>query len=194
MIHLRGTVHFSDPFDYNQNSLFWSQTMSQILTLRFTPTQQDYAHVLRLFYLQRTGTRISLALLVIAFGLTIFAIIAQGFPPSAFKLIWLLLPPLFVIFAFFVQPSRIARQAIGNEQLSCEAKWEVSDEGVQISSQFSSTHLDWELLNKLVTTREYYLLLIKTNKGAFRFLPRRAFTSPEEQDQFLELVAHHLPK
>jgi hypothetical protein len=166
--------------------------MSQSLTLRYTPNQQDYAKVLRLFFLQRTGTRISLAFLVIAFGLILFAILSKGSPPTVFELIWLLLPPLFVLFVFFIQPSRIAAQAARNEQLITEATWEVSDEGVQISSSFGSTHLDWDALNKLVTTQEYYLLLLKTNKNAFRFLPRRAFASPQEQDQFLELVANHL--
>jgi hypothetical protein len=168
--------------------------MSQSLILRFKPVQQDYAKVLRLFFLQRRGTQISLAMLVIAFGLIIFAIVANGAPPSVFELIWLLLPPGFVIFVFFVQPSRIARQAAGNEQLITEATWEVSEEGVQISSSFGSTHLGWEALNKMVTTREYYMLLIKENKNAFRFLPRRSFTSPQEQNLFLELVAGHLPK
>jgi hypothetical protein len=168
--------------------------MSQTLTLRYIPNQQDYANVLRLFFFQRTGTRISLVLLVIAFVLVIFAILSKGTPPTVFELIWLLLPPLFVMFAFFVQPSRIARQAGKNEQLIAEATWEISDEGVQVSSSFGSTHLEWVALNKLVTTREYYLLLFKNNKNAFRFLPRRAFTSPEEQDQFLTLVANHLAK
>jgi hypothetical protein len=168
--------------------------MRQTLSLRYTPNQQDYAQVLRLFFLQRTGTRISLAFLVIAFGMVFYAIASKGTPPTVFELIWLVLPPLFVIFVFYVQPSRISKQAAGNEQLISQTTWEVSDAGVQISSRFGSTHFDWEALNKLVTTREYYLLLIKAEKNAFRFLPRRAFTSPQEQDQFRELMANHLPK
>ena len=167
--------------------------MKQTLTLRYTSNQQDYANVLRLFFLQRTETRVILALLVIAFGLISFTIIVKDSPPSIFELIWLLLPPFFVLFTFFVQPSRFVRQAAGNEKLLSEAVWELSDEGVQFSSQFNSTHLGWEALNKLVTTREYYLLLIKANKNVFRFLPRRAFTSSQQQDQFLELVRNHLP-
>ena len=168
--------------------------MNQTLTLRYTPNQQDYAQVLRLFFLQRTGTRVSLVFLCIAFLLIIFSVAVTGSPPSIFELIWLLLPPLFLIFIFYIQPSRIARQAAANEQLISEATWEVNDAGVHISTFFSSTHLDWEALNRLVITKEYYLLLIKSNKNAFRFLPRRAFTSQQEQDQFLELMADHLSR
>ncbi len=168
--------------------------MSQNLTIKYTPTQQDYARVLRLFFIQRTGTRISLAFLVIAFCLIVFAILSKGSPPTIFELVWLFLPPLFLLFIFFVQPSRVARQAAKNKQLICEAIWEVNHDGVQISSSFGSTLLDWAALSKLVTYREYYLLLLKANKNAFRFLPLRAFASQQEQDQFLELMANHLSK
>jgi hypothetical protein len=168
--------------------------MSQSVTLRFTPNQQDYAKVLRLFFWQRTGTKVSLVFLAIAFGLICYVIAFQGSPPNVFELVWLLLPPLFAIFVFFIQPSRMARRAVQNERLVTEATWELNDAGVQISSRFDSAHMDWESLNKLVTTSEYYLLLSKINKNAFRFLPRRAFTSPQEQDLFLQLVADHLSK
>ena len=166
--------------------------MSQPLIIRFTPVQQDYANVLRLFFLQRTGTRLSLGFLALAFGLIIFSIISQGTPPTIFEWIWLLLPPLFVYFVLVIQPSRVARQAAQNEQLVTETTWELSDGGLQISSSFGSTHLDWEDLNKLLTSKEYYLVLLKTNKNALRFIPRRAFTSPQEQDQFLEILTNHL--
>jgi hypothetical protein len=166
--------------------------MSQSITLRFTPNQQDYAKVLRLFFWQRTGTRVSLIFLAVAFGLICYVVASQGSPPTIFELVWLFLPPLFVIFVLFIQPSRMASQAVRTEQLVTEATWGVSDSGVEISSRFGSTHMDWESLNRLVTTKEYYLLLSKINKNAFRFLPRRAFTSSQEQDVFLELVGKYL--
>jgi hypothetical protein len=166
--------------------------MSQSITVRFTPNQQDYAKVLRLFFWQRTGTRVSLIFLAIAFGLICYVVASQGSPPTIFELIWLFLPPLFVIFVLFIQPSRMANEAVRNEQLVTEATWEVSDSGVEISSRFGSTHMDWESLDKLVTTKEFYLLLSKINKNAFRFLPRRAFTSSQEQDVFHALVGKYL--
>ncbi len=135
--------------------------MSQSITVRFSPNQQDYAKVLRLFFWQRTGTRVSLIFLAIAFGLICYVVASQGSPPTIFELIWLFLPPLFVIFVLFIQPSRMANEAVRNEQLVTEATWEVSDSGVEISSRFGSTHMDWESLGKLVTTKEYYLLLSK---------------------------------
>ena len=166
--------------------------MGQSLTLRYTPTQRDYASVMRLFFWQRRGTRISLLLLVIAFLLVIFMLLIKGSPPTFFELLWLFLPPFFVVYSFYVQPTRLAKKAASNEQLVTEATWEVDDTGVHISSRFSNAELTWDSLKKLVTTKEYYLLLSKTNDNAFRFLPRRAFTSQQEQELFLQLVARHL--
>lgn len=166
--------------------------MSQSLTLHFTPSQHDYAAVMRLFFWQRPGTRVILGFLALTFGLVMFFVVTKGSPLTVFELIWLLLPFLFVVFVFFFQPSRLASQAVQNEQLVTEATWEVSDAGVRISSRFGSTLLEWESLSKLLTTRDYYLLLSKANKDAFRFLPRRAFTSSQEQSLFLELVGKNL--
>ncbi len=167
--------------------------MSTPVTLHFTPHKQDYTKVLRLFFFMRTSTLVSLGFLVIAFGLICYTVATQGTPPTLFEVAWLLLPPLFVAYVFFIQPSRMASQAAKNEQLVAETTWEVSENGVEISSTFGSTHMDWPNLQRLVTTKEYYLLLSKVNKNAFRFLPLRAFTTPEEKEQFLSLVRNYLP-
>lgn len=166
--------------------------MGESIRLKYTPTQQDYAQVLRLFLWQRTATRVSLVFLVIALGLVIYAIATQGAPPSLFELVWLLLPPLFVGYVFFIQPNRMASQAIKNEQLATEATWEIGESGVEISSQFGSILMEWDSLSKLVTTKDYYLLLSKTNKNAFRFLPRRTFTSAQQQELFIKTMSEHI--
>ncbi len=167
--------------------------MSLPVVLRFTPNKQDYTKVLRLFFITRTSTQISLGFLVIAFGLIVYTVASQGTTPSIFQVLWLLLPPLFVLYVFLIQPARMASQAVKNEQLVAETTWEVGDNGVEISSRFGSTHMDWANLQRLVTTKEYFLLLSKVNKNAFRFLPLRAFSSDEEKQQFLTLVRTYLP-
>jgi hypothetical protein len=131
--------------------------------LHYTPTEQDYATVLRLYFWQRTSTKISLLAIVVIFCLVLYLIISQGTPPTIFELIWLFLPPLFVAFMFYFQPSRIARQAAQNEKLTAETTWIVGPEGIQISSRFGSTMMEWQTFGKLVTTKSYHLLLSRTN-------------------------------
>ena len=179
---------------YNQHVDQSRPTMSQSLTLQYTPNQQDYSTVLRLFYWQRTSTKVSLVFLIVAFGLVLVAVLLKVSPLTFFVLIWLLFPPLFVICAFFLQLTSTAKKAVQNEQLVTEATWDVSDAGIQISSRFGSTLLEWESLNKLVITKDYFLLLSKNNKNAFRFLPRRSFKSPQEEEHFLQLVDKNISR
>jgi len=160
--------------------------------MHYTPNRQDYAAVLRIFFWQRIGTKISLAILAIAFGLILYVVFIQGTPPTIFELVWLFLPPFFVIFTFYIQPARLANQAAQNEQLVTEATWELSELGVQITSRFNSSLMEWSSIRNLLTTRDYYLLLNKKNQNSFRFLPRRAFTSPEQEKLFLEMVQKYL--
>lgn len=105
---------------------------------------------------------------------------------------WLLLPPFFVIFTFYIQPARLAKQAAQNEQLVTEATWELNENGVQITSRFNTSLMEWGSIRKLFTTRDYYLLLSKKNQNSFRFLPRRAFASPQQEELFLEMARKYL--
>lgn len=168
--------------------------MNPSVTLHYTPDQNDYAAVLRLFYWQRTSTKIFMAFLAAGFGLVFCVLLFGGKTASIYELIWLIVPPLFVIYTFYYQPRRTARFAAQNEQLIAEATWVVNEDGVQIMSRFDKLNLGWDSLSRLVTTRDYYLLLNKSNKNSFRFLPRRAFTSAQEEEVFLELAGQFIRK
>lgn len=168
--------------------------MPQSVTLKYNPNQQDYAQAIRLFMMKRTANRISLGFLVIAFAIVVLSISTQATPITIFELIWLLFPPLFIIYIIFIQPNRMAKQAMKNEHLAAETTWEVSDSGVQISTGFDSALFEWDALARLITNKDYYLLLFKKNKNTFRFLPQRSFTSAEDQDSFLQLMTSHLSK
>ncbi|NJD58672.1 MAG: hypothetical protein C3F13_18020 [Anaerolineales bacterium] len=167
---------------------------TQTLTLHYTPEKNDYIQVLRIFFLHQTGSRISLGFLVIIFVYMLYNVATSAVTVSIFEIILLLFPPVFVAYILFVQPRGIADKAMANEQLAAETTWELGEQGVDISTSFGSTHLNWEDFSRMVTTKEYYLLLIKGNQRTFRFLPRKVFTSPQEQDTFLSLVTGHLKK
>jgi hypothetical protein len=168
--------------------------MDQSVTLKYTPTQQDYAQTIRLFMMQRAANRISLGFLVVAFGIVIFSISTQATPITIFELIWLLFPPLFIIYIILIQPNRMAKQAMANERLNAETTWKVGESGVQISTNLDSTLLEWDALSRLIPNKDYYVLLFKKNKNTYRFLPQRSFNSTVDQEAFLQLMTSHLSK
>jgi hypothetical protein len=166
--------------------------MSQAVTFKFTPDQNDYAKALRIFFLRQTGIRISLVFLVVAFGIILYTVLWQTTPVSILQIVWLLLPPIFVVYTLYYQPRNMAKRAMANEQLAAESTWEVGEDGVDMSTSFGSIHFSWEDIKKLITSQEYYLVLFKTDKNFFRFIPRRAFTTTQDQEQFLQLMTSHL--
>jgi hypothetical protein len=166
--------------------------MSPSVTVKYTPTQQDYARVLRLFLVRNTVNRIMLGFLVVAFGFVVLNMLAQTTPVTGFEIIWLLFPPVFIIYILVVQPNRMGKQYMADEKMAAERTWIVSDENVQITTSFKPELFEWDMLSRLVTYQEYYLLMFKKSKNNFRFLPRRAFTTSEEQDAFLQLMSGHL--
>jgi hypothetical protein len=168
--------------------------MEKSVTLKYTPNQQDYAQVLRLIMLRSTMNQIMLGILVIVFGFVLYNIISQATPITLPTILLLLAPPLFILYTLFIQPPRMAQQYMKNEKLAAEYTWEVSDAGVQISTSFGSTQFEWDTLSKLLTTKDYYLLYVKKSRYAPRFLPRRSFTSNEDQETFLQLVTSHISK
>jgi hypothetical protein len=168
--------------------------MSQSVTVHYTPTHKDYAHVLRLFIFHFTGTKISIVFLAVAFGLIVYSLATKAVAPSVFEIIWVLLPPLIAAFMFIIQPSRYATQAMANKHLAAETTWDVSNSGLEICTQYDSTRLEWNSLEKLVTYKDYYLVLMKANRNIPLFLPRRAFTNGEQQKLFLQILATNLPK
>jgi hypothetical protein len=185
---------FQKVLGYNGRILTRRRTMSQPLTMKYTPDQVDYVQVLRIFFLRQTGIRISLGFLAVAFAIILYSVATQAASVSLFQLAWLLLPPLFVVYILYWQPRSMARRAMSNEQLAAETTWLVTDEGVSISSAFGANQLEWDTLTRLITSKDYYLLVFKTEKNFFRFLPRRAFASPQEDELFVQQVTSHLQK
>ncbi len=167
--------------------------MRESIQLQYKPTQQDYTNVLRLFFWRHTTTKLSLVVMVIAFIFVLYIILAQGTPPTFFELLWLFLPPLFVAYMFIMQPRRIAAQAAKEEQLMADVTWLVSAVGIEISSQFGTNLYDWASTSKMIESGGYYLLLTKTRKNAFRFIPQRAFGTPQDEADFRQLVQEYMP-
>ena len=169
--------------------------MAQSVTLKYTPTQQDYAQVLRLIMLRSTVNQILMGFLVLGFVFILFNMVIAGHTNHPLTLIWLLLPPLFIIYIIFYSTQSYGKtvyERMNSWQQNVPGKW------VMLVCKFppalARLNYEWDKLSKLVTTKDYYLLYVKKSRYAPRFLPRRSFTSAEEQDTFLQLMTSHLSK
>jgi hypothetical protein len=158
--------------------------MNEPLSFSFTPTRADYIISLRAFYLrQRTswlvmllfGAGIICGLLIplftdsFPFNLATFAALAFGF---------------YLFFSLLILPTMSGNRVDKNERLRAETFWDVNSTGVTIKTEFAETTFDWPTIGKVLVTRDYYLLVYATHKNIFQILPKRAFTSEEQEAEF----------
>ena len=111
-------------------------------------------------------------------------------------MLWLIVvvAPLFAAFAVFIwQPYRMKRQAEKEEQLRSEMIWEVDDTQVVITTSLAAAKMDWQVFRQVIETKTDFLLCMAASKHMVRFVPKRAFESPEQEEAFRALVRSKLP-
>jgi hypothetical protein len=63
-----------------------------------------------------------------------------------------------------------------------EYRLDFSEEGASFQTEHLNSKLDWSYYNKFLETDKFYLLFY--GKAMFSIIPKRAFTSDEQQNQF----------
>jgi hypothetical protein len=51
---------------------------------------------------------------------------------------------------------------------------------------------DWGTFKKVEETKDYYMLVFSVNKNMLQIFPKRAFTSPEQEAAFRDLLKRHV--
>jgi hypothetical protein len=165
------------------------------ITIEFTLQKDEIAQAVRAYNLKRNPY--------------IWWIFLAAYLPLSILSIWLMLihpsPALnallvFILLVFpgivFVRIDSGARQLAG-QLLSTLIRWEISLEGITITSSsvdvlLASEHLDWQTFERALVSPQYYFLVQKHSRGSYRFLPRRAFSQPDEEERFRGFLQENL--
>lgn len=154
----------------------------------FTPNREDYIKALRAFQLRQRWTWVFMVIAGVAVVCGLMLVILTQ-EISYFFTFPVILLVFFVIFLFFVNPITVGDQVEKNERLQSETTWEVSEEGVAISTPYAQSKFDWGTLGTVYETGDQFLLAYSANKRMFQILPKRAFESREQVDDFRSLAA-----
>lgn len=162
---------------------------TDMITLSFTPTKEDYTQTVRV-YLWRMG---HLRLMLFAFGIiftfgVVLLLVSDKY--TALASLLMLQLPLFCLYFWFLTPILLARRVQRNERLSSQIFWTVDAERMVIRNRFAESSIEWESLKEVSETANHYLLVGKT----FLFIPKRAFPSPAEEAAFRDLVRRLVTK
>jgi YcxB-like protein len=174
------------------------------ITLRFTPTGSDYARVT--WRLSLRGMNLILMILAaplilvlaLLIGTSVVLFILQGRSSSGNSLQSLIcvVPVFFMILISGGSPAIralfTAYQVHRNPRLRSETTYTFSDENIIVKDSYSELKQDWSNYQKVIDSKEYYILVLTLSKRAGRFVPRRAFESPDQEAAFRDLLKRKL--
>jgi hypothetical protein len=162
--------------------------MSEPITLTFIHREKEYVTATRLIYARVYHTRFLMIVssIVLALGLFLISTNADFIMGSVAIVVGLVLL-VFNLYAYFVTPRQYFRQ---NVKFQEEYSLRFSEEGLLFRSKGLESKLEWSFYSKVWETRQFYFLCY--DKDLFTLIPKRVFTSAEQQRAFRELLNRQL--
>ena len=162
--------------------------MSEPVTLIFTHREKEYVAATRLFYARvyHTRFRIIVSSIVVSLGLFLLNVdLLLGTVAIVVGLILLVIN----FYAHFVTPVQQFRR---NARFQEEYDLRFSEDGLLFRSKNQESKLQWSFYSRLWETPNYYFLFY--DKDLFTLVPKRVFTSNQQQWAFQDLLRRKIPK
>jgi hypothetical protein len=178
------------------------------LTFTYRPISEDYVVPLRTHWRRRPFFIIAFTLsglLALFFiGITIFGVvltltsgmsskdISSSLMCNVFPLICAATFGMYPLIFWVIVPASGAKVFQRDEHLQAETTWSLDDDGIRITTRFEEHKIDWGTFHQVQETKDYYLLVMRAVKMALRAVPKRAFTSADQEMAFREIAQRHL--
>lgn len=172
------------------------------ITVHFTPTADDHVRVFRYLIFRRYRLWHVLIILLVAVLLCMYPLMpvvtlfisgqSGTVDISLVKFVPLLGYILILAILFIWPPFLIKQRAKRQERFLLETTFEFGEDTIVGKDEHTELKQDWGAFQGADETKEYYVLISAANKNAGRFIPRRAFESPEQEAAFRELLARKL--
>jgi hypothetical protein len=151
------------------------------VTVSFTLTREEYLAASRRATLERTWIRVSLATGVVV---AVVGVVAH----SLFAAVWGLIYVAALVLIAVALPPRTWRRT---EQLRSELVVVLSDANVSVESLLGRSTTEWGYWARAKPSGPTMYRLIGTSGGGL-LVPRRAFETPAQEQDFLALLRSHL--
>ena len=161
-----------------------------MLSFDFTPNKEDYLKAFSAYYSGRLQQWLAMAFLLTSFIVcSLYGLLSKGaglgflIPIAIF--IFMIVYPVSV---FVINPRIMANKIEKDERLNSPVHYEVTDEQVLIKTKFVETKFDWGSFQRVIETKELFLLIHSVNKNMLQIIPRRAFASVVDEQAFRNLL------
>ena len=164
------------------------------IEIEFTLSVQDYKNSVRAFYLKQRNTWISLSVTGILFIYGIYLMFNPEADLSSYSIFAVLLFPV-IMFAYLVfSPNRMAASVSQSDRYTVLQRWRVDKGGIKITNEFGELKFKWSDFMGVVEDKTFILLQYSSNKNAFQIVPKRAFSSIEQEEDFKDLAKQNVKK
>lgn len=161
------------------------------IQLEFTPTKGDFVGGYMAYILNSYNSFLLLLPLFVVFLLCGLFWLIQGLVDGSISIIDsipILLLPVILILVFALQPLLLWIRVARNERLRGLNAFTFEEERWSVKTPYSEGSADWQTFHRLIETPRYFLLVHSANKRMFNFIPKRAFTSPAQMNDFRALA------
>jgi hypothetical protein len=168
--------------------------MESPLQIRFDPKKSDYVAASRALA-NKTPMFIVLAVvtLVIMVG-SVVVLVVPSVGNSAWNsvaLVSLVVGAFYLVYYFLLIPLQLGGTYKKNEYLQKARLLTVSDQNVTMKVGDRSSDLAWENFEKVLDTKDLYILIYKADQRVYPFIPKRAFTEDGSEEAFRKAFLDH---
>jgi YcxB-like protein len=155
------------------------------INLSFRYSEGDYVRALRAHYRSRLRLRLDLAVAIVVGILGIY--LWPSFAGVASVAVSVLLV-LMLVAAFFVIPPLVFRR---EPKFRDDYSLTFSSEGIHFRTAHIDSQLQWSMYSRALIDSYSYVLYYGSSQ--FSVIPRRVFRNVDEQREFEEMLAKHVP-
>jgi hypothetical protein len=160
--------------------------MAQAVTIRFQYTEAEYVAAVR-EYFDPFRTKLSgvIGALILSLGIFMGYVSDDSFVPWMLSFFGVVALAVFYR-SYYVAPRHWYKAVSGRGEYTLQ----YSDAGIVFHSKDMDSTLQWSLYRAVRETDRFYFLVY--GKHMFSVIPKRAFTSAEQEEAFRALLRRHL--
>ncbi len=169
--------------------------MFQPIKVRFKPTPSDYVKATLAFYFTQRSILLLTAISILFAVLAVPYSLVQWARGSNIALFILAIVFGFLLIAaatVAVPLLRVRKVVDKDETMRAETVWSITNDRIELRNRFEKIDLEWETFDRLIDTRQYFLLVYAGNKRQFAFLPKHAFSSADDRERFRRMANENL--
>jgi hypothetical protein len=168
-------------------------SVGPVVEIQFALAPADYVRAMRAFLLRDARVWIAMAMVVVIFAGGIANLVAVG-ELNLMGFFLLLFPWVLAAYLWWGWPASVGRRAQRDRRLRSPTTCQINDEQFVTQNVLGESCLEWEAFHRIIETRSYYLFVFALNRRTFVIVPRRAFSSAEEEAAFRDIVKRHLTR